>query len=165
MCYNVDHLEQCPVFRNPNGLEEGAQFELADGEHYIIEEYQGPYEEADQTQYETVYIQPVESPQQGTFVNSFKLFKSNGLDILGEETAEVYTISEEIEDQYAEEDQPDDDDDDQQMAIVEEIVDHHQDGKTTPTVKNKYFISKMYFTNNDFRLSKKKNFRLKLSKL
>lgn len=88
------------------------------------------------------------------------------MDILGEDIPEVYTISEEIEDQYAE-DQPDDDDDDddQQMAIVEEIVDHRQDGKTPPTVKNKYFISKTYFTNNDFRLSKKKNFRLKSSKL
>lgn len=92
------------IIENTEGIEEGAEYEFADGEHYIIEEYQENYEDEsrDSQQFETVYIQHIESPDQEKV-----------------ETTEVYTISEEIEGQYSEDDsQPDDDD--QQMAIYED---------------------------------------------
>ncbi|KAL1501100.1 hypothetical protein ABEB36_006488 [Hypothenemus hampei] len=62
-------------------LEKTSRFDLDDGEHYFIEEYEGDeVEEEEPPQYETVYIESAaESPY--------------------EEGNEVYTISEEIEDE------------------------------------------------------------------
>lgn len=63
------------IIENPEDFE-GTEFELGDGEHYIIEEYHGDYDEAaEDGEYETVYIQHVEDSQ--------------------EETTEVYAIAQE----------------------------------------------------------------------
>ncbi|KAF7280001.1 hypothetical protein GWI33_006517 [Rhynchophorus ferrugineus] len=57
---NCEDGEYTYIIENPGDFE-GTEFELADGEHYIIEEYQPEYDESQEKEYETFYIEHVDS--------------------------------------------------------------------------------------------------------